>query len=115
MHLLLILMSLASLGGSIHVGQSGVHEAVPTHFSYDATEPKGRRKSPAIDRRSEDLILDSTKRAKVQANASDIARNFALARWMIRKHLDFVTTFEFQSLTGNDALDDQIEAIIARR
>lgn len=105
------------LGGTFHVDASGVSEAqaqAHAQLSYDAAEPKGRRKAPKIDHRSEDLILDGGKRAKVNANADDIARNFAIARWMIRKHLDFVTCFEFQPLTGNDAVDAQLETIISR-
>jgi capsid protein len=113
----LLLMSL--LGESIIVQPSGISELArvdpaPSQLSYDAAEPRGRRKAPRIDHRSEDLILDGSKRAKVQANADDIVRNFAIARWMVRKHLDFVTCFEFQALTGNDELDDQLEAFIAR-
>lgn len=113
------------LGGTIYVDGSGVTEAPAAsalvaegepgvRLSYDAAEPKGKRKAARIDHRSEDLILDGSKRAKVQANADDIARNFAIARWMIRKHLDFVTSFEFQSTSGNDEADDSVEAFIGR-
>jgi capsid protein len=117
---LLLLMSL--LSGPILVQPSGVSElahvdAAPqaaSKLSYDAAEPKGRRKAPRIDHRSEDLILDGSKRAKVQANADDIARNFATARWMIRKHLDFVTSFEFLADTGNDEFDEALEEFVRR-
>jgi capsid protein len=112
----ILLMSLASLGGSFHVDSLGVHEVRDSaaRLTYDAVEPKGKRKAPSVDHRSEDLILDGSKRAKVQANADDIARNFSVARWMIRKHLDFVTCFEFESLTGHDEFDDQVEQLVAR-
>jgi capsid protein len=61
---------------------------------------------------SEDLVLNATKRRNVQSTARDIQRNFALAAWMIRKHLDFVSSFSFQSKTGDEALDDDVESFI---
>lgn len=113
----ILLMSLASLGGSIHVGLTGVSEAVPAaaaQLSYDAVEQRGRRKSPTIDSRSEDLILDSTKRSKAQATTLDLCRNFSVARWMIRRHLDYVASFDFHSRTGDDQFDDQVDTFMQR-
>ena len=110
-------MSLASLGGPIHVDSSGVHEgpaAAATRLSYDAVEQRGRRKSPAIDSRSEDLILDSSKRSKAQATSFDLCRNFSIARWMVRRHLDYVASFDFHSRTGNDKFDDEVDTFITR-
>lgn len=82
-------------------------------FNYDATEPKNRRKAPTSALLSGDAELPSDKRRKLVSGARDIARNFAIAGWMIRRHLDYVSTFSFQSKCGNDALDTQIESLIA--
>jgi capsid protein len=114
-----LLMTLAALGGSIHVGIDGVTElnaqnAQHAKLSYDAVEQRGRRKSPSIDSRSEDLILDSAKRHKLQATALDIGRNFSIAKWMVRRHLDYVASFDFHARFGDEATDIQAERLMYR-
>jgi capsid protein len=117
-------MSLASFG-SLYVGSNGVSEsqASAAHklgatVAYDAIEERGRRASPAIRTQSEDRVLLPTQRAKLEANAQDIHRNFAVAQWMIRRHLDYVATFQFHGRTDcpslsdeqNDEFNEQLEA-----
>lgn len=80
---------------------------------YDAVEAKGKRKSIGVDRRSEDQILNSSSRAKLQANANDINRNYALAAWAVRRHLDYVSTFGFQSQTADQGFNQDLEAMVA--
>lgn len=81
---------------------------------YDAAtaDPK-KRSTVAIENRAEDAILDRYKRDALRSNANDSARNFAVAAWMIRKHLDYVSTFAFQSKTGDPDLDKRIEDLVA--
>lgn len=86
--------------------------AAPTGWSYDATEGKGRRRIPTPSSLSEDRILFPAKRAKVTANSRDIARNFSLVAWAIRRHLDYVSSFRFHIRSGNKKLDSQVERII---
>lgn len=83
-------------------------------FQYDATEARGKRKTAKQYTTSEDLILDSSKRAKLQANGRDLARNFSIASWMIRRHLDYVASFEFHCRTGNVEFDTQVEMFMDR-
>jgi capsid protein len=113
-----LLLMLATFAGPIYVDPSGVQSAdahaAPTQLTYDAVEQRGRRKSPGIDSRSEDLILDSARRGKLQATAFDIGRNFSIAKWMIRRHLDYVASFGFHSRSGNDAFDEQVESKMGR-
>jgi capsid protein len=121
-------MTIASLG-TFYVGQNGVSEAdgrdahqLGARVAYDAIEERGRRASPAIRTQSEDRILQPTQRAKLDANAQDIHRNFAVAQWMIRRHLDYVATFQFHGRTEakglspeeNEAFNDQLEQWFAR-
>lgn len=115
----LLLMTLAGLSGPIYVDPSGVSQASApaaprTQFVYDAVEQRGRRKSPNVDSRSEDLILDSSKRNKLQANAFDIGRNFSIARWMVRRHLDYVASFDFHARFGDPDTDAQAERLMNR-
>lgn len=87
----------------------------PTRFNYDALEPKNRRKSPKTTIASEDAYLGAGKRGKLQANAADIARNFSVVAWAIRRHLDYVARFDFHSRTGDRELDRTIEALMAQQ
>lgn len=61
---------------------------------------------------SEDRELDSGKRRQLQANAADAVRNFAVASWALRKHLDFVSRFHFKCKTGDDETDRQVESLV---
>ncbi len=84
-----------------------------TQFNYDATEARGKRKTARIYSGSEDNVLDPSKRSRLHANGRDLARNFAIASWMIRRHLDYVASFEFHCRTGNVEFDEQIEKFVA--
>jgi capsid protein len=121
MHLLLALM--LSLYTQFDAAPSGLcdNSIAPAKFSYDATDSKDKRRTPKIYSGSEDNILDSGKRLKLTANSRDLQRNFAIAAWMIRRHLDYVATFRFHSRNGDlkdqsgKDLDDQVKAIIKAR
>lgn len=85
-----------------------------TAFGYDAVESTGKRKRAADRLQSEDAELPPSQRRKLQAETRDINRNFALAAWMIRRHLDYVATFSFQAKTQNKALDLACERFVTR-
>jgi capsid protein len=109
----LLLMSIATFG-SLIVHQNGVSETdcVAAHklgatVAYDAIEERGRRKSPAIRTQSEDRILQPTQRLKLDANAQDLHRNYSVLQWCIRRHLDYVATFQFHGRTQCPALSDE--------
>lgn len=78
-----------------------------------ATESKKRRTVP-IAERSEDKELTPEKRSKVITLGRDLRRNIAIAGWAIRKHLDYVAKFNFQGTTGDDKIDDPLEAFVRR-
>jgi len=82
--------------------------------AYDAIATKGKRRPVPPLLRSEDHELTREERAKLTALQRDVQRNFAIAAWMIRRHLDYVTTFSFQAKTGNEALDDRLEYLVNR-
>lgn len=106
-------MSIGSFG-SLYVGQNGVSEAdaasahkLGATVAYDAIEERGRRKSPAIRTQSEDRILQPTQRAKLDANAQDLHRNYSVLQWCVRRHLDYVASFQFHGRTECPALSDE--------
>lgn len=83
-------------------------------FSYDATEDRGRRR-PALTRvKAEDLHADARKRQMLSATTQDLARNFEVAAWAIRKHLDYVASFNFQPKTKDEGYNAVLAETINR-
>lgn len=110
----MLLPFLMLLCSSVDVRTEGLAEVAPrtAAFSYDVADSTNRRKSPAVKHGAEDLVLDPAKRSKVNANAEDIRRNFAIAAWMVRKHLDYVSTFDFHARTEDEGLNREIESLM---
>jgi capsid protein len=108
-------------GTSLIVDGRGVtqHARKPTEFSsgdaYDAIKPSGRRKSPSPVIVREDVHLRTKQRERMSANAADLARNFSVASWMVRRHLDYVAAFRFNSKSGDKAFDARLEQFIAEQ
>lgn len=73
-------------------------------FGYDAVEETTRRRQPPAGPRSEDVELLTSQRRQLVSQSRDMMRNFAIARWAIGKHLDFVArhTFSCQTKTSFD-------------
>ena len=79
------------------------------NFSYDAVASTKRRNAPRQTIHSEDYELRAASRKKLVATALDQQRNFAIVGWMVRKHLDYVSRFTFNSQTGVDEIDERLE------
>ncbi len=82
---------------------------------YDAADDRGRRRSPVAVTYGEDTIANTRIRRILTANAQDLARNFAIAKWAIGKHLDYVTSFSFQAKTKDQGFNRELEAYIEFR
>jgi lambda family phage portal protein len=83
-------------------------------FGYDAVDDtKKRRKATRSTIFSEDDELPAYKRRKVSSSARDLHRNFSVAGWSIRKHLDYVSTFNFQCRTEDLAFNKRLEKLFA--
>jgi capsid protein len=85
-----------------------------TAYGYDAVADKKRRRPPITILRSEDSELSSADRRTAVATARDVPRNYEVAAWMVRKHLDYVSSFEFSSQNEIEPLDTQIEELVER-
>ena len=83
-----------------------------SRLGYDAIESKGRRKAATGIVRSEDAELQPIQRRKLVQSTRDINRNYAVAAWAIRKHLDYVSKFNIQFKTGNKSLDFRLENLM---
>ncbi len=99
----------------IDVSHNGTLESRPTGtdaLNYDALEPRGRRKAAPSTVSREDVYLMGGRRTQLQANASDIARNFAIAAWAIRQHLNYVARFDFRANNKDEGLNRDIESLV---
>jgi len=79
---------------------------------YDAINPQTKRRSSRNTILSHDRALGTSERQHLIESARDINRNFAAGAYMIRKHLDYVSTFSFQPQTGDPALDEDLAALM---
>jgi capsid protein len=80
-----------------------------TNSGYDAVVDQGRRKRASGVNRSEDQELTPFDRYRLYTGARDIARNFSIAGWMIRQHLDYVSTFTFRPRCKTTARNDELQ------
>lgn len=83
-------------------------------LGYDAIEDVARRRVKVARTMAEDKILTDRKRERLNANARDVMRNFTIAGWMVRKHLDYVSSFSFQAKNESAELNEQMEDLMAR-
>ena len=57
-------------------------------------------------------MLPARSRQQLTANARDLDQNYAVAAWMIRRHLDYVASFNFRATTDDPATNQRLEALI---
>ena len=74
---------------SVDVSTTGVNapgaSAAFSDDTYDALNPKGRRRSATqVRSRPEDLLMTQSRRDRINANADDCARNISLMQWLLR-------------------------------
>ena len=77
--------------------------------SYDAGNWSTRRRNVSVKLGREDDILNSRRRERLMSNTRHYRRNSTAVAWMVRKHLDYVSTFNCQITTGDPALDRRLE------
>jgi capsid protein len=81
-------------------------------FGYNAVQNKDRRQAPQTRVKGEEEVLTASKRTKMLATAQDQVRNLSLVAWMVRKHLDYVSSFHASFRTGIDDLDGLVNGIL---
>ena len=65
-----------------------------------------------MTQRSEDAELWPTERAALVATSRDVNRNFEIAAWAIRKHLDYVSTHHFRPRNKDKGLNARINELM---
>ena len=93
--------------------QTSMLSSGQTALKYDAAESSPRRKSPPVNLKTEDRILNGAARKRMVSSARDLRRNFALAVWIVRKHLDYVASFNFQVRTHDEDFNTSVEKLMA--
>jgi capsid protein len=83
--------------------------------AYAATKSTSRRESPKQFITSEDDALKEYDRRRLQATTHDVNRNFSIASWMVRRHLDFVASHYLVCNTEDDSFNRDFEAYIAEK
>ena len=79
---------------------------------YDAVNPDTKRRNSGNWVRSSDEMLSDTGRRGMTESGRDLFRNFPVAAWAIRKHVDYVSDFSFQCQCDNDELNQSIESLM---
>jgi hypothetical protein len=100
----------AAISNAVQRGAAGPASA--GRFGYDCCEEKGRRRAPYSLLRSEDDELPRYRREQTITLTRDIRRNFSIAAWAIRRHLDYVARFKFRSLIGDKTLDRRVTELV---
>jgi len=95
------------------MARMAILDRVLRKFGYDAIKDNKRRRAPRSTNYSEDNTLPAWQRNKLTATVRDVQRNFSVASWAIRKHLDYVSTFSFQAKTGDPDLNRRVEELMA--
>ena len=81
-------------------------------FNYDAASTSTKRRNVTTTIKSTDDLLTPEKRQRLISNANDLQRNYSIAAWAIRRHLDYVSSFTFHPKTGNGPLDADIRDLM---
>ncbi len=84
------------------------------YSGYDGANTSNKRKPPTGILRAEDAELLPMQRRYLVSGARDINRNYALAGWMIRRHLDYVTTFAFKPCCEDAQANKNLSAFVRR-
>lgn len=79
---------------------------------YIAAEPSNRRRDPGGNVRGSDEILTPAKRDRLTEGARELWRNYSVAAWAIRKHLDYVAAFQFLPTMMDPGLNEELENLV---
>ena len=95
--------TLRSARGSANWGQA------PLRLKYEAVENTPTRPKIYYSTKSEDRELDTRQRQTLLSEARDQLRNFSLAGFALRKHLQFVSYYRFSAHTDNQEFNLALE------
>lgn len=81
-----------------------------TGLRYDATQSSPRRRTINVSTKSEDRELTTQGRQALTSQGRDLLRNLSIAGFAIRKHLQYVASFDFKcSVPGHPAYNETVK------
>jgi len=80
--------------------------------TYDALNPKGKRKALSGATMHEDRHLQGPQRRKLIGGVRELRNNSSFLGWMVRRHLDYVAAHRFESTTGDEVFDNEMEYLM---
>lgn len=86
----------------------------PMDETYQALNPKNRRRSTTRKVRNEDFLLNDNRRQALAANALDVWRNMGILAWAIRRTLDYCCLWDFQPRTQDPGLNAELKRLMTR-
>lgn len=92
----------------------GLFQRVLAALKYNAIENRPTRRPIYVSLKSEDRELPSEKRRRLISEARDQQRNFSLAGFALRKHLQFVSYYRFFAATPDRQFNKRLEALVER-
>ena len=93
---------------------AGLDSARRTFLSYEAVEPSPTRRAFSGSSRSEDQELSPKKRQLLISEAREQIRNFTVAGFALRKHLQFVSYYRFFADTPSKEFNSALERRVER-
>jgi capsid protein len=91
---------------------TAIKKSRKARFGYDAADPSTSRRNKGNRVYAADELLPDTKRRRIIESATDLQRNYSIAAWLIRKHLDTVAVFSFQAATEDERFNEQWESLM---
>lgn len=82
-------------------------------LKYNAIEDRPTRRPVYVSTRSEDRELPTEQRRRLISEARDQQRNFSLAGFALRKHLQFVSYYRFSAGTPDREFNKRLERLVA--
>tara|TARA_Y100000817_G_scaffold302004_1_gene282517 strand:- start:309 stop:1838 length:1530 start_codon:yes stop_codon:yes gene_type:complete len=80
-----------------------------SQLGYDGVKDRQRRRPPKKNVYLQDAKLLGPNRQSAIATSQDLVQNFPVVGWAVRKHLDYVSSFNFQANSGNAEVDRVVE------
>lgn len=106
-------------GGWPATSESLVEPAAAYEFSaqsaYVAANDSHRRQRIPARPQIEDELLTRPQRAKLGENARDMIRNYAVAAWAVRCHLNYICAHRASVATKDDGFNREVEHWLAKR
>jgi capsid protein len=85
-----------------------------TKLKYDAVTPSKRRHTVTVPSKPADRELTIEQRQSFVSQTREIQGNFAIAEFLIDKHIQYMASYRFQCKTANDEFNKAVEKLFKR-